>query len=278
MTTPESYRIFDRALLRQRLARLARQFGRHDFLHHETAARLLERRGDVQRDFSRILDLGCHDGVLTCLLRAQGSRVVAADLSADFLAAIPPPVAAADEECLPFAPYSFDLIVSNLNFHAVNDLPGVLLQCRYILAPGGLLLAAMLGGSSLWQLRQCLVEAEQRVTGGVSPRVAPLVDLRSAAGLLQRAGYVLPVADREIITMIYPDALALMHDLRGMGFGNILYSRQRHAARRAIFVAAAALYVEKFPASGGGITADFEIIYLHGWTPPDSQACYSTST
>lgn len=267
MDLPGTPQIFDRAVLRQRRARLAQGFARHDFLHHEIAERLLERRADVQRALPRVLELGCHDGTITQALRAGGAQVVAAEPGGAFLRGIAAPTVILDDEFLPFAPGVFDLVISNLHLHTVNDLPGLLTQCRRMLAPGGLFLAALLGGTTLWQLRQCLYEAEQNVTGGISPRIAPFVALQAAAGLLQRAEFDLPVADHEVIAVTYPDALALMRDLRGMGFGNALTDRLRRPTRRAVFAAAAALYAAKFPAEDGGVTATFEIIYLHGWTP-----------
>lgn len=263
----ETPQIFDRAMLRRRRLRLAQGFFRHDFLHHEIADRLLERRADVKLPLRRVLDLGCHDGVITASLRAAGAQVVAAEPDAAFLRGISAPTVILDEELLPFAPGAFDLIISNLHLHTVNDLPGLLAQCRRILAPEGMFLAAMLGGATLWQLRQCLYEAEQAVVGGISPRVAPFAALPTAAALLQRAGFELPVADNETINVAYPDAFALMRDLRGMGFGNVLTDRLRRPTRRAVFAAAAAIYVEKFPDQDGGVMATFEVIYLHGWRP-----------
>lgn len=269
MTASATPQIFDRALLRRRRPRLALNFARYDFLHHEIAERLLERRADVQRPLSRVLELGCHDGLMTQTLRAGGAQVVAAECDPAFLRGITAPTVVMDDELLPFAAGVFDCIISNLHLHSVNDLPGLLVQCRRALAADGVFLATMLGGATLWQLRQCLYEAEQQVTGGVSPRIAPFVALQAAAGLLQRAGFELPVADNEVIAVTYPDAWALMRDLRGMGLGNALTDRLRRPTRRAVFVAASALYAEKFPAPEGGITATFDVVYLHGWTPPE---------
>lgn len=268
MTKTGDFHIFDRMLMRRRRDRVAANFKQYDILHRQTAERLLERRADIKRDFANILDLGCHDGPLTKALRAQGACVIATDCSLKFLASIPSPTLVVDEEWLPFPAHSLDLIVSNLNFHMVNDLPGVLLQCRRILKPDGVLLASMLGGTSLWQLRQCLLEAELALTGGARSRVAPFADLQTAAGLLQRAGFILPVADSETVKFVYPDIWHLMRDLRGMGFSNILHDRAPGLTRRALFILADALYAERFAAPDGGIMADFEIIFLHSWAPP----------
>ncbi|MGB4100916.1 MAG: methyltransferase domain-containing protein [Alphaproteobacteria bacterium] len=257
--------IFDRRLLRRRRARLAESFARHDFLHHEVASRLLERHADVRHALPRVLELGCHDGTITATLRAAGAHVVAAEPDAAFLHGISAPTVVLDDEFLPFASQVFNLIISNLHLHVVNDLPGILVQCRRALLPEGMFLASMLGGETLWQLRQCLYEAEQSVMGGVSPRVAPFVTLPTAAMLLQRAGFALPVVDHERIEVTYPDAFALMRDLRGMGFGNCLTARLRYPTRRAVFSMAAEFYARKFTDSSGGIAATFDVIYLHGW-------------
>ena len=171
----------------------------------------------------------------------------------------------ADEEFLPFAANSFDLIVSNLSLHWVNDLPGTLAQIKWALRPGGLFLAALLGGQTLIELRTCLMEAELAVAQGASLRVSPRIDLPTAAGLLQRAGFELPVADHETLTLTYPDAYALMRDLRGMGEANACLQRLKRPTRRAVLFEAARLYRERFVTMDGRISATFEVIFLHGW-------------
>jgi len=268
MSQQNSPLIFDRTLLRQRRARSVAGFAAHNFLHRATAENLLERRADMLAPLPRVLDLGCHDGFLGQTLATQGAQVIAADLTSAFITNLPSPRLVLDEEFLPFAPASFDLIISNLNFQLVNDLPGVLLQCQQALSPDGVLLAALLGGETLRELRACLYEAEQEFIGGITPRIAPNITLQSAAALLQRAGFVLPVVDNEIFDVTYPDALALLHDLRGMGLGNILHDRWRKIPPRALFPRMAALYAARHPAPDGGITARFEVIYLHGWRAP----------
>ncbi|MGE3905151.1 MAG: SAM-dependent methyltransferase, partial [Reyranellaceae bacterium] len=164
-----------------------------------------------------------------------------------------------------------DLIASALSLHWVNDLPGALLQIRQALRPDGLFLAALAGGDTLAELRHCLLAAEAEVEGGASPRVSPYVDLRDAAGLLQRAGFALPVADIDRLTVLYPDALALMRELRGMGESNLVRERRRTPLRRATLLRAAALYGEKFSDAEGRVRATFEIVYLHGWAPHETQ-------
>jgi SAM-dependent methyltransferase len=178
---------------------------------------------------------------------------------------------AADEEALPFAQGSLDLVASSLALHWVNDLPGALAQIRRVLKPDGLFLAAMFGGQTLAELRQVLTEAELAVTGGAAPRVSPMVDLADAAGLLQRAGFALPVADRDVLTVAYKDLLALLRDLRGMGETNAVRLRANRPLGPAILAEAAARYERLHGHEGGHIRARFEILYLSGWAPASSQ-------
>ncbi|MDF3073671.1 MAG: SAM-dependent methyltransferase [Alphaproteobacteria bacterium] len=270
---PDAIRVFDRALLRRRRRRAAGNWPAHDFLKREAVAALRERLDDIRHQFPRLLDLGSHAGELSDALqgRAGEELTVRTDLAPRFLARQAGLCVVADEEFLPFAPASFDLIASALSLHWVNDLPGALLQIRQALKPDGLFLAAMLGGSSLYELRQCLLQAEAEFEGGASPRVSPFVDLRDAAGLLQRAGFALPVADIDRLNVTYADALALMRELRGMGESNVVLERRRTPMRRQTLLRAAALYADRFGQPDGRITATFEIIYLHAWAPHASQ-------
>ncbi len=268
-----SLRVFDRALLRRRRERAAGGWAGHDFLKREVASALRERLDDIRHEFPRLLDLGSHGGELVEALRgrAGGDLTVSTDLSPRHLARQPGLRVVADEELLPFAPASFDLIASALSLHWVNDLPGALLQIRQALRPDGLFLAALPGGNSLSELRQCLLQAEAEIEGGASPRVSPFVDLRDAAGLLQRAGFALPVADIDRLSVTYTDALALMRELRGMGETNLVYERRRTPLRRRTLLRAAALYGERFAQADGRIAATVEIVYLHAWAPHESQ-------
>jgi NADH dehydrogenase [ubiquinone] 1 alpha subcomplex assembly factor 5 len=213
-------RVFDRVLLRRRRARAAAGWAAHDFLKREMATALRERLDDIRHPFPRLLDLGSHGGELVEALRgrAGGELTVSTDLARHFLNKSAGPRVVADEEFLPFAPASFDLVASALALHWVNDLPGALLQIRQVLKPDGLFLAAMLGGSSLTELRQCLLQAESEIEGGASPRVSPFVDLRDAAGLLQRAGFALPVADIDRLSVTY-DARITRHGREQRGAG-----------------------------------------------------------
>ena len=221
----------------------------------------------MRRSFALALDLGSHgDEIATALgERKAVGCLVRADLGQGFARRARGPAVVADEEFLPFAPQSFDLVMSAMDLHWVNDLPGTLIQIGRILKPDGLLLGAMLGGATLWQLRQALAAAESEVEGGLSPRISPFADLRDAAGLLQRAGFALPVADSETIDVEYDDALALMRDLGAMGESNLVVERRRGLTRRATLLRAAEIYRERFALPSGRIAASFEVLFLHGW-------------
>jgi NADH dehydrogenase [ubiquinone] 1 alpha subcomplex assembly factor 5 len=264
--------VFDRRALRQRRERAAGAGGA-EFLFVEAAERLAERLEDVNRIFPRALDLGCRDGLIARALGARGGVVdlVQADPAPGFAALVGGLRLAADPEILPFAPASFDVVLSALALHWVNDLPGALLQLRQALKPDGLLLASLLGGETLTELRQALIDAEVAEEGGLSPRVSPFADSRDLGGLLQRAGFALPVVDSDRITVTYPDALALMRELRAMGESNAIVERRRSVTRRATLLRAAALYAERFGQPDGRIPATFEIITLTGWAPHASQ-------
>jgi SAM-dependent methyltransferase len=278
VTVPDPLLVFDRGVLRLRRERAARRWGDQAFLKREIASRLVERLADVRRTFPLALDLGCHgDEVAGALAgsKTAGSKTVEhlirADLGFGFAQRAKGPAIVADEEALPFAPSCFDLVLSAMDLHWVNDLPGALIQIGRILKPDGLFLAAMLGGGTLWQLRQALGAAESEIEGGLSPRVSPFADLRDAAGLLQRAGFALPVADSETIDVEYADPLSLMRDLGAMGEGNLVAERRRGLARRATMARAAGIYAERFTQASGRIAASFEILFLHGWAPHASQ-------
>ena len=260
--------LFDRYAWRLHRDRAAHA-GCVDFLHSEVAARLLDRIEDVKRDFHAMLDLGAHDGALRRVLKSRKriELTVSTDPSAAFLRRLDGARVVADPELIPFRYGVFDLVVSVLALHWIGDLPGALAQLRRVLKTEGLLLAAMLGGNTLVELRTVLIEAELIEEGGASPRVSPTADLADIAALLLRIGFAMPVADAEKITVTYPDALALMHDLRGMGETNALAARRREPLRRATLARAAALYAERFGLPDGRIPATFEIFFLTGWGP-----------
>ena len=265
--------VFDRAVLRRRRERAARDWQPRAFLKREIASRLVERLDDVRRTFAHALDLGSHGDEFAAALadRKTVGWLVRADLGHGFARLARGPAVVADEEFLPFAPKSFDLVVSAMDLHWVNDLPGTLVQIQRILRPDGLLLGAMLGGATLWQLRQALAAAESEVEGGLSPRVSPFADLRDAAGLLQRAGFALPVGDSERIEVSYPDPLALLRELRAMGESNAVRGRRGGLTRRETLLRALAIYEERHHDANERVPASFEVIFLHGWAPHGSQ-------
>ncbi len=252
--------IFDRQLLRRRLAR-ARTVGPATFLIDRVAQELGERLSVVLRQFERAVDLGTPGDAMVQVLAASGK--VATIVSAQGVAI--------DEEALPFADASLDLVTSALSLQFVNDLPGTLVQIRRALKPDGLFLAALIGGESLNELREAFAEAESEVEGGVSPRVAPFADLRELGALLQRAGFALPVVDSDKLTVRYPSVVALMHDLRGMGATNILSERRRTPLKRATLHRMAEIYAQRFADPDGRLRATFEIVWLLGWAPHESQ-------
>lgn len=272
----DSMNVFDRRLVRRHRERAAANLPAHDFLFREVAERLADRLDDVTRKFPRALDLGCHSGEIGTALRGRGGieTLVQCDLStamARHAAANGRATLVADEELLPFAPESFDLVISKLSLHWVNDLPGCLLQIRQCLKPDGLLLAAMLGGETLSELRQALMEAELAEAGGVSPRISPFADLRDAGGLLQRAGFALPVIDGDRLTVTYADVLTLMHDLRGMGETSAARVRANGPISRAIAARADEIYRRRFGDADGRLAATFQVIYLTAWAPAAGQ-------
>ncbi len=263
--------VFDRRLARARLAR-ALAGAPADFLLARAVEDVLERLSVVQRDFSRILDLGTPGPQLAAALAAGPGRPFVVRAAA-------PPAAlggagarvVVDEEAQPFAAGAFDLVVSALALQGVNDLPGALLQARRSLAPDGLMLAALVGGRSLAELRASFAQAEEETTGGASPRVAPFVDVRDLGGLMQRAGFALPVTDVETLTVRYAEPLALLRDLRAMGATNALTLRRRAGLRRDTLMRAIEIYRARFSDADGRVRATFDIVWLSGWAPHDSQ-------
>jgi SAM-dependent methyltransferase len=265
--------IFDRRLLMARRNRVAAGASAHDFLLARVADDLCERLSAIKRQFILALNLGAYHGLVSRPLRGLPgiSLVIDMEPARRLLAQCDGPRVQADEEALPFAAESLDLVVSGLALHLVNDLPGVLIQVRRALKPDGLLLAALLGGATLNELRTSLLLAEAEVEGGASPRVAPFADVRDLGALLQRAEFALPVADAETVTVTYPDPIALMRELRAMGASNALLGRRRAPLRRATLMRAAEIYADRFGLASGRVPATFEIITLTGWAPHSSQ-------
>ena len=263
--------IFDRRLLRQRQRR-ARAAGTASFLINRVAVDLGERLSAVLRNFERAVDLGTPTDALHRVLAAN-------DKIATLIAAWPDTIpgdvpdlqVAADEEALPFADASLDLVVSALALQFVNDLPGTLIQIRRALKPDGLLLAAMIGGDSLGELREAFTAAESEIEGGISPRIAPFADIRDLGALLQRAGFALPVVDSDRLTVRYDSPIALMLDLRAMGATNVMTDRRRAPLKRATLQRMLEIYARRFADVDGRLRATFEIVWLTGWAPHESQ-------
>lgn len=266
MTSPI---VFDRNLVRRRLARAHGQ-GYADFLLRHALEDLDLRLMPVMREFALALDIESPDACVARHLRARGHaqtvlRVAQAGIGDAGGSVI------GDAEALPFAHERFDLAVSLLALHAVNDLPGALIQIRRALKPDGLFMGCLLGGATLNELRTALTEAESETTGGLSPRVAPFADVRDLGGLMQRAGFALPVTDLETLRVRYDNAFALMQDLRRMGMTNTLLARRRTPVTRTMMLRAAQIYAERFADPDGRIPATFELIWLSGWSPHESQ-------
>ncbi len=257
---------FDRRAVRLHRDRAAATVGTVADILRDAAERLLDRLDDTTRRFTRALDVGGR-GVVAPLLRARGIEVVSCDLSPRMAAVNGGRVVVADEEWLPFAPASFDLVVASLSLHWVNDLPGALIQLRQAMEPDGLLLASFPALGTLGELRAALTAAEAELTGGASPRVSPFPDLRDLAGLLQRAGYALPVADVESIVVAYADPFALLRDLRAAGEANAVALRDRRTPPGVLFPTALAA----LPDQEGRVPATLRMGTVTGWAPGPQQ-------
>jgi SAM-dependent methyltransferase len=249
--------LFDRALLKRRQDR-ARKLGPVTFLLDRVAEDFADRLQAVTRNFADAADIWTPGGLLRGPIAEGFESVTHVELECD-------------GETLPLPPESLDLAVSGLAFQFVNDLPGVLAQIRRALRPDGLLLAAMIGEDSLTELRQAFAEAEAECEGGVSPRVAPFADLRDVGALLQRAGFALPVTDVDRLVVRYDNAFALMADLRRMGATNVMIERRRTLTRIPTVVRMSEIYAQRFSDPDGRIRATFDIIWLSGWAPHESQ-------
>ena len=269
--------LFDRTLHRLRLDRAAGRGDAAEFLRARAAADAVERLEAIMRSFPRAVDLGARRGAFAAAMAASTASerigtIVEADLSGRMLAGRPGLRLQADEERLPLADESVDLIVSLLALHWTNDLVGALIQIRRALKPDGLFIGAMLGGATLTELRQCLVEAEAELSGGAGPRVSPFADALDAAGLLQRAGFALPVADNDRVVVRYAHPLDLLADLRAMGETNVLVERPRRPLGRRVLGRVIELYRQRFSDPDGKVRATFELVVMTGWAPhPDQQ-------
>jgi SAM-dependent methyltransferase len=261
--------VFDRRLVRRRLTR-ALKGGYADFLLRRAVDDLDDRLGAVLRRFPVALDLATPTAGVADWLSASG-RVDGVIRLAPAWEANGRLTILGDAEALPFAPERFDLVVSLLALQSANDLPGALIQIRRVLKPDGLFLGALLGGATLHELRYALTQAEAELERGASPRVAPFADVSDLGGLLQRAGFALPVADIEPLTVRYGEPFGLLRDLRAMGLTNALLDRRRTPLRRATLLRAMAIYAERFADADGRVRATFDIAWLSGWAPHESQ-------
>lgn len=256
------HHVFDRAAVRRHRDRAAAVVHQVQDVLRDAAERLVDRLDDTTIRFTQALDVGGR-GVVAPLLRARGLDVVSCDLSPRMAAINGGPAVAADEERLPFGPGGFDLVVASLALHWVNDLPGALIQLRMALRPGGLLLASLPALGTLGTLRAALTAAEMEISGGAAPRVSPFPDLRDLAGLMQRAGFELPVADVEDITLSYADPFTLLHELRAAGEANAVALRDRRTPHRSLFPAACMDLVD----AGGRVPVLLRLGSVTGWAP-----------
>lgn len=266
------HHIFDRDLLRRRRQRAAPRMAAHAFLLDRFQDDVEERLALIQRTFSSALVLAAHGGSIGALLRRRGlASVVEMETAAALIPPSAPLPVLADEEALPFADDSFDLVIAPLTLHFVNDLPGALLQIRRCLKPDGLFIGGLFGGTTLQELRRAWLEAESEISGGASPRVAPFADVRDLGGLLQRAGFALPVVDADIMRVRYGSALSLMQDVRAMGASNVLTDRRRVPVSRALLMRVGEIYAERFADPDGRVPATFEMLVMTAWAPHESQ-------
>lgn len=261
--------VFDRDQIARQRTRSAVSDKENFFLFDWAMKQIEDRLSVIRRNFPVCVQIGAR-GKAPDQNRFGIETLITTDLSSTLLKNSAHGVVC-HEDFFPFAPASVDLVISPLCLHTVNDLPGALLQIRQSLKPDGAFVSAILGGETLYELRQCLAEAELSLSGGISPRVAPFADKPQMGGLLQRAEFSLPVVDSDIITVTYNSAFALMHDLRRMGEGNAIESRNRLFSRRDLFLRANELYAQRFCDPDGRIRASFEIIFLLGWSPHASQ-------
>ncbi len=271
--------LFDRQRLRHNRERAQHHYLNHHVLFEEVTTQILERLEAINRPFDRVLDLGSRTLSLAHSLSRQNPArfIIHSPALPDITQPMQHLTCLSDEEWLPFRESSFDLIVNPLTLHWANDLPGALIQIRRALKPDGLFLAALFGGETLRELRECLYEAESQIRGGVSQHISPFADIQDCGHLLQRAGFALPVVDKERITLTYRDSVQLMHDVRGMGEGNTLASRDKRFMPKSLFIEADRIYKNRFAStpkhhgSTGGIIATFDILFIAGWAPHDSQ-------
>ena len=264
MNSPSDILIFDRLKIRNQRNRAIKKIEDHNFLIKWAGDQLITRLNIIKKGFLVALQIGTRARLDKNKIKDLKTLITMdnTDINNNVIA---------DEELLPFAPNSFDLIISSLNLHTTNDLPGTLSQLNKALKPDGFFIAAILGGETLHELRDVFYKAEIEINGGASPKVAPFADMQQMGELMQRAGFNLPVIDSEIVTVTYDNLFKLMHDLRFMGEGNALIKRSKSFNNRALLMRAAEMYKELYSEENGRIYATFEIIFIAGWSPHESQ-------
>lgn len=260
--------LFDRRRVKWQKQRFASQFPAVDFLFRETAQRLAERLGDVNRTFDIAVLSGNHVDSLkdNFVGSPQINYLVQAATGNEHAASF-----IYDEEALPLKNNSVDLFISNFSLHWINDLPGALIQIQRALKPDGLFLAVLPGPKTLQELRSSFEQAMLEIEGGIRPVVSPFVEVRDAGNLLQRASFALPVTDSETITLTYANPFDLMKECRFMGEANALVARSRQFSRRNIFLRMAEIYKENHTNKEGRIHATIELVFLSGWKPSTNQ-------
>lgn len=267
--------VFDRDLIALRRARAKAAFANHDFLFLWGKEQLSERLLDINRDFPNVLQIGSRGGFIKNEHPKLSKNIVTFDLCPAPIDDVTCPdvyhYIQGDEEFLPIVPKTMDLVISNLNLHSTNDLPGTLLQIRKTLKDDGMFLATMLGGETLYELREAMAVTEQDLLGETSAHIFPFADKTQMGGLLFRAGLALPVIDSDIITVTYENVFKLMTDLRGMGESNTILKRSKKPLTKEFFIRLAQNYRERYSDEGGRIKASFEVIFLLGWAPHKSQ-------
>lgn len=244
--------LFDRNLLAKNRLRYAKGFAQHNFLHHEVANRIAENVEFLNREFESALELGARDGYLSSQIKAK--KIVKTEI--DLLA---------DDEFLPFKAESFDLVLSNLNMHFINQIPQFLLQVKNILKPNGIFIASFFGEENLSELAHVLYKTENEIYGGVSPRMPPTIDIKTSAALLQKAGFADPISDFAKIEVEYADPKNLLNDLKNMAQGNILTKRSRKFFTKKFLKQTLENYQNLYQTNEGKVRATFEIITITGW-------------
>lgn len=267
-----SPKIFDKkAIIKHRIrSHNSDSYTKYNFFTKLAYQSLFERLKDVSRSFELAIDYGCNQHEAEEFWpKEKVGKILYVEKHPDFISTSLNPDLIADEEFIPFQKNSVDLFVSNLHLHWINDVPGFLIQVNQCLKPGGLFLAAFFGGETLIELRSTLQQAETEVSGGASPRLSPMIDIKDAAHLLQRTGFQLPVVDKEEFTLIYDSPQDLYHDLRGMGETNAWVSRNKHFSSRKLFDRTNELYIQNHSNPDKKVSATFEILYMIGWKNED---------